>query len=443
MRQIILVLLFAPVFAFAQQPLSLAEAIEIGLANNYQIRISQAAVAVAENNNDWSLAGKYPTINFNLTSANTYSRSDNPASVVVESQTLSNGLTPEVAANWVLFDGFRVEHTKAQLETQVDLSNEQLRSQVQNSVQSIIQAYNSALVQKEQLEVLDEVLALSRDRIEYQQVRQEFGQAGTFDLLQTQDAYLNDSTNYLIQLNSYQNALRSLNLAMGVTTGEQYTLSDELTFEDQAYAFDDLFDKMQVNNPDLKVQSVNQRLASINTNLQRTGRFPRVSLNAGLNYNVNWANGSQTFNFGGMPSEQDIPGIAAKTFRGFVNLTATYTLWDGGARNRRIESAQLQEIQSQLAYSSLEHNLRIQLTNTLATYNNQRDLVKLTASLVDNAQQNLTIAEERFRGGLINSFDYRTIQLNYINATQARLNAIFNLKNTETELIRLTGGLVR
>jgi len=63
--------------------------------------------------------------------------------------------------------------------------------------------------------------------------------------------------------------------------------------------------------------------------------------------------------------------------------------------------------------------------------------------LVNNSRQNLGIAEERFRGGLINSFDYRVIQLNFINASQSKLTAIFNLKSTETQLIQLIGGLTK
>ena len=80
---------------------------------------------------------------------------------------------------------------------------------------------------------------------------------------------------------------------------------------------------------------------------------------------------------------------------------------------------------------------------SLATFNNQRQLVLLTQNLIENAEENLRIADERFKGGLITSFDYRTIQLNFINASQARLNAIFNLKTTETDLIKLIGGLIR
>ncbi|MEZ4988282.1 MAG: TolC family protein [Saprospiraceae bacterium] len=168
-----------------------------------------------------------------------------------------------------------------------------------------------------------------------------------------------------------------------------------------------------------------------------------MSLNAGANYNINVSNGSQTFNFGGNRSVQDLPGVASKTLRGFVNLTASYTIWDGNARNTRIETARLQEIQAALQFNSQAQSLRTQLANTLATFENQQRLVAITTALVENAGRNMAIAEERLKGGLINSFDYRTIQLGYINATQSKLNAIFNLRNTQTQLMRLTGDLMQ
>lgn len=427
----------------AQEALSLEQAIAKGLTNNYQVRLSRASVAIAENNNDWSLAGKYPEVNLTLGSDNSYSSTENPASVVTQSSVISNAVVPGVSASWVLYNGSRVTYAKDQLAKQLDLSQEQLEAQIQSTIQSIIQAYYGALVQREQLEVLQEVLGLSRDRIRYQETRQEFGQAGAFDLVQAQDAYLNDSTTYLVQQNAYQNALRNLQLIMGVETPTNFTLTDALEGVTTAYTQQGLEEKLLRNNPELQASSVNIQLAALNTEVLGVARLPQVSLNAGANYNINVSNGSQTFNFGGMPNEQDLPGVAARTLRGFVNLTATYNIYDGGARKRRIETAQLQEVQSQLQYTSLEQSLKTQLANTYATYQNQQQLVSLTSELVSNARRNLTIAEERQKGGLINSFDYRSIQLGYINATQSRLNAILNLKNTETELLRLTGELVR
>ncbi len=427
----------------AQENLSLEQAIATGLSNNFQVQLSRAGVAIAENNNDWSLTGRAPQVDLTLNANNSYTNTDNPASVVVESSIISNAVVPGVQASWVLYNGSRVNYAKDQLNKQVDLSNEQLRTQIQNTIQSITQAYYGALVQREQLGVLEEVLTLSRDRIRYQETRKEFGQGGTFDLLQAQDAYLNDSTTYLVQLNAYENALRNLQLSMGLTTPQSYTLTDNLEGVETALSYAELEEKLLQNNPDLKVSQVNIQLAEINSDLQRISLLPVVSLSAGGNYTINVSTGSQTFNFGGMANEQDLPGIASRTLRGFVNLTASYNIWDGGANRRRIETAELQEIQSQLQYASQEQSLKIQLANTYATYENQQQLVNITTELVDNARRNLDIAEERLRGGLINSFDYRSIQLGYINATQSRLTAILNLKNTETDLLRLSGELVK
>lgn len=429
--------------AIAQENLSLDEAIAIGLSNNFQVQLSRASVAIAENNNDWSLTGRAPQVDLTLNANNSYTNTDNPASVVVESSIISNAVIPGVQASWVLYNGSRVNYTKDQLSKQLDLSNEQLLIQIQNTIQTITQAYYGALVQREQLGVLAEVLTLSRDRIQYQETRKEFGQGGTFDLLQAQDAYLNDSTTYLVQVNAYENSLRNLQLSMGLTSPRAFVLTDDLQQVESTFSYSELEEKLLQNNPDLKVSKVNIQLAEINSDLQRISLLPVVSLSAGGNYTINVSTGNQTFNFGGMANEQDLPGIASRTLRGFVNLTASYNIWDGGANRRRIETAELQETQSQLQYASQEQSLKVQLANTYATYENQQQLVAITTDLVANARRNLDIAEERLRGGLINSFDYRSIQLGYINATQSRLNAILNLKNTETDLLRLSGELVK
>jgi outer membrane protein TolC len=296
-------------------------------------------------------------------------------------------------------------------------------------------------VQQNQLEVLEEVLALSRDRIAYEEARQEFGQSVTFDLLQTRDAYLNDSTNYILQKNNLDAALRNLKLAMREDDlSTEYRLSDSLGFKPTDYALEALEQDLLSQNNSLKLQQLNRELANINTRIQESARYPTVSLGAGLNFNASLANGEQVFSFS--PEPQTIDGARANTFNSFVNVTASYRLFDDGIRKRSIENAQKQELIAQYNTEDLKQQLRIQLANTLAGYDAQRRLVDVSRARVENDRQNLAIARERFQGGLISSFDYRTIQLNFINANQNLLNALFNLKSTEVELLRLTGKLV-
>ena len=443
-------LVFLPAFLLfaltsqAQENLSLSDAIQLGLDNNYQIKIAEARTEIAANNDSWAIAGRVPTVNLTANSLNNYRNLSNPAGPLTASNTLNTGITPGIEASMILFDGYRIKITKEQLEKQTTLSQSNQQLVVQNSIQSIINAYYNALVQKEQLNVLDEVLTLSRDRVAYQEVRKEFGQSSTFDILQTQDAYLNDSTNYVLQTNTFEAAIRNLNLAMGVDDlGTSYLLTDTLTYAAEAYQLSDLQEEMESNNVQLRTEYINRELSSINTCLQQSAFRPTVQVQAGATYNVGISFGEQTLSFGPNETVQEIPQIAAKTFQPFLNLSASYPIYDGGARKTRLENAQKEELIAQLNINDLKRTLNNQLANTLATYNTQMRLVEVTTNLVDNAKRNLEIAEERFRGGLINSFDYRTIQVSYINASQQRLNAVFNLKNTETELIRLIGGLVR
>lgn len=425
-----------------QTSLSLSEAIEIGLQNNYQIQIRQLELEQARNLNDWGVAGRYPTIDINLGTNNSYSGSQNPASFLREISTLGTSLSPGIVANWILFDGYRIRFNKQELEQMERAGEVATKLAIETTIQSIIQSYYAALVQAEQLKVREEVLQLSRDRVAYEEIRRDYGQAATFDVLQTQDAYLNDSTSYIIQINTYRNALRTLNRAMGIDAlGTAYELSDTFSQELPVYDLEAMRTRMLANNQQILNLQVARELAHTNTLIRQADKSPTVVLATGATYNFNQTIfGTGTFADG---EDRDLGGIKSSNYNGFLNVLATYNIFDGGIRRKQIENARTEELIAQLNIEDAKRGLLLDLENTMATYQSEQELVRVTRQLVDNARRNLSIAEERFRGGLINSFDYRTIQLGYINANQALLDAIYNLKLTETELIRLTGGLVR
>ena len=448
MRHLLCFLILLPCTCVrAQQALSLDDAIRAGLANNFDIRLARADLDVARNNDSDALTGKAPTVSLGLSPGISYRNANNPASIVAKSSIFTYSIAPSANVNWTLFSGGRIELNRERLTQLEQLSDAQLHLQVENSVANIVNAYHNAVVQQEQINVLERVLGLSRDRIEYQRVRAEFGQGGLFNELQARDAFLSDSSNLVLQRANYAIALTNLLQLMGETenlngrvvlttpleTGT--VLPDAATLEQQLLA----------TNPQLRALRVNEALAANNTRLIETEYKPTVSLNAGGSYDISVATGTQTFDFGGdQPSrEQELPGVAARTLAGQLGVSANYLIYDGGARNVRTQTARLQEITSRISTESASQQLRTVLTNTLTRYRNQQDVIAITRRLIANAEQNITIAEERFRGGTINSFDYRAIQLSLVNAEFQLLNAQLNLKNTETELLRLTGGILK
>ena len=424
--------------------LSLSEAIQVGLENNYQIRLARADLTVARNNDDVALTGKRPTVSLGLTPGISYRNTVNPASIVARSSTWSYSVAPSANLNWTLFNGGRIEIAKEQLATFADLAAGQLQVEVEASIAAIVTAYYNAVVAQEQIGVRRRILALSRDRIEYQRIRADYGQGGTFEELQARDAYLSDSTNLVTQELQYQLAVRNLLQLMGSNDLDQrLRLITDLTAPTDAYDRNALEGQLLSGNAQLRALRVNETLADINARLIETEYKPTVGLQGGLSYDYSVQTGTQTFVFGDAPPDaRDLPGIGARTLAGQIGFGVNYLLFDGGARDVRRQTAQLETLTARLNTEAVEQQLRTALSSALDRYENQLAVVEITRRLIDNAERNLAITEERFRGGTINSFDYRAVQLSYVNAEFQLLNALLQLKNTETEVLRLTGGIV-
>ncbi len=90
----------------------------------------------------------------------------------------------------------------------------------------------------------------------------------------------------------------------------------------------------------------------------------------------------------------------------------------------------------------MEHKLSNTLIQQLELYNIRKEILSVTEENVEAAKLNFEIAEEKYKSGAINSFNYRDIQIVYLNASTRRLNAVYSLKETNTELARLTGSII-
>jgi outer membrane protein TolC len=135
------------------------------------------------------------------------------------------------------------------------------------------------------------------------------------------------------------------------------------------------------------------------------------------------------------------PITQARTLNYAGGLTLGYLFFDGGRVRRALTNSRTQERISQLQIDELKTSLRNDLVATYDLYNVRQKLLSISQQNIESAELNLALAEERFRNGTINSFDYRDIQVNYLNTALNNLQAKYDLIESETELLRLTGGI--
>ena len=92
--------------------------------------------------------------------------------------------------------------------------------------------------------------------------------------------------------------------------------------------------------------------------------------------------------------------------------------------------------------AQLKQTLENLLVNQYELYDIRGTLLDVAEVNLQSAKLNLEIATDKYRNGTINSFNFRDVQLIFLNASSRKLNAIYDLIDSQVELLRLTGGIV-
>lgn len=414
------ILLLAPVVIVdgQQQNLSLSDAINRAMENNYGIVISNLDSEVATINNNWGTAGRYPTISFSTTSSNSADLNNG--------ETKTNRIYSDLGLRWTIFNGFTVNITKEKLEQIEELSKGGLAVIVESTIEDVILAYYQVLLQQERLNLLERVMKLSEDRYNYEQKRYELGGSAKYNMLLSQNTYLNDKGGFLNQEVLLKTSIRNLNFLMGVDS-VNWKFTQEFNADSTEYIFDALMQKMMSNNQTLQNQYTNLLLSQKEIELKKAAMYPSLSLSTGVD--------NTYLNTSAVTS-------SSSTLSAYGNLSLSYNIFAGGNRKRAIEIAKIDEQISQTEIEEMKHSLTNQLLNLYDTYNVRITLLHVANESLAAAELNLQLAEDKYKTGAINSFNYRDIQVSYLNTALQRLQAIYNLVDSHTALTRITGGFV-
>jgi len=404
-----------------EDALDLSSALEKALENNYGIIISESQANIAGLNNTWGTAGRYPSVGFDASSSNNVELINNSS---------ANRLYGSIGMNWTLFDGYRVNITKNRLDKLENLAKGRTAVVVENTIQNVILGYYNVLLQKEQLDVMKRVTGLSRDRYEYEQMRRDMGSSLTYNVLQAKNVYLEDSASYLNQQVVVRNAIRNLNFVLGEEASARWNFTESFEPDTGDYKLGNLLDKMRSNNQTLQNQYASLMIRKEDTRLRESELYPSLRLSAGLDNSF-----SRTKNEG-------MDALTTKTVAPYANVSLSYDIYTGGTRRQAIEIARINEEIAQTEIEEMQHSLTNVLFNEYDLYNVRNTLLDVAYENLEAAELKLEIAEEKFKSGAINSFNYRDIQLIYLNAALQRLRAVYNLIDSNTSLTRLIGGFV-
>lgn len=435
MKKITSILIFFPFIFFSQDSLSLSKAIEIGLQKNYDIRLTLKNVEINKIFNNWGEAGRLPQVSINAGQNNSISDQRNNPISFAPYLFLSNDVSGGLAMNWTIFNGFAVRANKTKLE-QLELQSENTATlAIENTIHGIILAYYQAKIQREQLTLLNNVMTLSKEKFKQQQVKSDLGIGVKFDLLQFEGNLYTDSSNKILQNLAQRNAVRNLNLIMGEDVDKEWDLTSEIKPDLNIKDLNTLKKEMLSNNTNIKNQYINIALTQQDISLAKSQFFPVVSFNSGLNSSVGVLNTNDV--------NSPISNAQSKNLNYYGNFTLNFKLYDGGKVRRGIKALELQNEVDQLRTSQMTDQLNFELTNVYELYLTRLQIFELTKKAFFVSKDNMDIAKLKEESGLINSFNFRDIQMAYLSAGVALYQSSYDLLESNATLLKMTGKIIQ
>ena len=417
-----------PGIALAQSELGLGDLVARALDANYPI--FRNLEAVAANRNTYGNAGFLPTVAL-AGEQRASIRNSRQEFFTGDSQQAnnarSNATSVDLDVNWIVFDGLAMFARKDQFEQLAALSQADTRFFMEQTVADLAIAYYQLRQESQLLDALRETLAVSQERVRFEQRALEVGASTMLDLQLARVDRNTDSSLVVNQEAQVQEVVLAINRLINRDLTAPLVPTDTIVL-DPTLSLTDLLAGARTNNAALSQQQLTELINTTEAEIVKGGLFPEVSLYGNYGFN------RQSNEVGFLQS--------SRTFGPEYGIRVRFNLFSGHQQRIAYENAQINIATEQLRTQDLQ--LEIDRSVRLAHLRWAAALRRLAVeqASIDAATEALDIARRQYELGAITNVDFRIIQLNAVNAESRFLEAQFVAKSREIELLRLSGRLL-
>ncbi|MDR8390130.1 TolC family protein [Aliifodinibius sp. S!AR15-10] len=289
-RGIIVVLILGfPLLLKAQtdsvETITLEEAIEIALENNYQLKVAQNNYELSQNQELSEKADYLPSLNANISGNRNVGRTFDQSTGSITTET-NNSLRSSLSADIPIFSGFENLHSLKSSQFDKMSSEENLERVRENIIFNTASNYLQFILDKQFLEIDRENLAASQKTLEQVRAQVEVGSRPNVDLY-NQEAQV--ANNELAVVNS-ENALESSRLqliqTLQIDPRKEYEFVspdiDGQTITAPEYDLEELVTTALENRSDLQREKYNIEAIRHQLSATKGSLYPSLSLSGNL-----------------------------------------------------------------------------------------------------------------------------------------------------------------
>jgi outer membrane protein len=414
---------------FAQQRLSLADAISTALKNSYEIQLAKNTLEISSINNHIGVAGGLPLVtgtandNEQLTTIN--QKFADASRDTKRNNVGSNNLTAGVTGSILLFNGYRVVATKKRLEELQSQNQQLLNAQIQNTIAAVATKYYDVVRQQTYGKTLVQSIDVSRKRLDLLTTRKEVGLANNADIFQSQidlNALLQTQQSQELVIEQAKTDLLNL---ISLQPNQPVIISDTIII-DRTINLDSVRSYLR-NNPQLIAAS---QQITINELIERETaalRYPTVRATTGLNF----ASSKSAAGF----------SLLNQSYGPFIGINLSVPIYNGGVTKRQQQVASINTRSAALLRDNLVQDFETSAVRSYQAYVNNIQQLETQQKTYALSAQLLDLVLQRFQLGVGTIVDVKLAQQSFENEGFRLVNLNYAAKVAEIELKRLSNQL--
>ncbi|MDO9186346.1 MAG: TolC family protein [Bacteroidia bacterium] len=430
--KILIFLLFITATAGAQgQKMTIENAIEMALKNNYDIVISKNLAIQNSNNNTLGNAGMLPRIDLNASGilANNATKQEFSNGLVVDKNGVqSKNITTGAYLTWTVFDGMKMFATHEKLQELERMGELNAKIEIENTIVKVITSYYSIAMQKQLIIGLKENMIVSEERLKIAQKKFDIGAISKADVLQAKVDLNAMKSNLMRQNTLLYDSKANLNQLLIQPVEQDLDVFDSIPLM-SPYKYDDLKNAIMTNNSDLLFAQKNIEISRYMIKEGKSVAYPKLNLNANYIF-------SRSQNQAGFSLLNQNLGLN-------LGFTASWTIFNGFNTSNNVKNLQLNLENSTYEFENLKTITQLNLMKAFKKNQDDIAILKLEEENQLLAKENLEIALERFRLGASTSIELKIAQESYEGSIKRLSDSRFNAKISETQLLKLSGGIVK
>jgi outer membrane protein TolC len=394
MRRVLLLLATAP--AWAQDPLSLREAVRLGVRSNPSLAAAAAGIKAADARIGQARSGGLPKVNY----TESFTRSDNPvfvfSSLLTQRQfgqenfniaTLNrpdflNNFQSQITLDQPLYDANRTRYAVQSAEIGRALTTEEQRRAQLDVISAIVRAYNDAALAAENLETARQALRSAEADLRRAQTVRAAGMSTDVDVLSIR-VHLAAVTERRVKAAADLDVARAaLNGALGLPLDTPHQLTTDLKRADVADLSLEQWEKSAAGErPEMKETRLASSLAQTDSAAARSALLPQIDFHAGFEAD------RQTFATRGGANWM-------------VGVSMRVNLFNGFADKQRItETAHLME-RARAGERQADTAVRLQVRRAYADLRSAEQRIEAAQASVAESEESLRIVQNRYEAGM-------------------------------------------